>query len=282
MMKTILVLTDFSYAAYRAALYASALTHQLEADQLILYHSYELKQPVETVVPLPEPPDIERLYQESIANLTVLKDELRTFVHESSTIDIHTDDRPLLVAAEAIAAEHRAELTVMGITGKSNIEKALFGSNTLMMAKESTIPVLLVPPEARFEWIKRVVFACDLKNISQSTPAKSIRSLVHALNAKLLVLNVDTEDHDHFTPDTIHEQTLLDQLWDREDPEYHFHIHEDTAEGILQFTLEHNIQLLIAVPKQHTFFDRLLHGSLTKKLTFQTLVPLLLMKEINA
>jgi nucleotide-binding universal stress UspA family protein len=280
-MKAILVLTDFSHAAYRAALYASALTHQLEADQLIMYHSYELKQPAETVIPLPEPMDINRLHQESIANLTILKDELRTFVYESSIINIHTDDRPILVAVAAMAAEYQVELTIMGITGKSKMEQVLLGSNTLMMAKESTFPVLLVPPEARFEWIKRVVFACDLKNISESTPAKAIRSFVHALNAKLLVLNVDSENHDHFTPGTIHEQTMLHQLWDREDPEYHYHVHQDTAEGILQFTLEHNIQLLIAVPRQHTFFDRLLHGSLTKKLTFQTLVPLLLMKEIN-
>ncbi|MFA6085513.1 universal stress protein [Mucilaginibacter sp.] len=276
-MKAILVLTDFSEAAHNAALYAACLTHQLETDQLILYHSYEFKAPAE--VPLPGPSEMETLHQTSADSLTELKNRLRTFINERTLIDTLNDERPLLMAVTDITTRYQVELIVMGITGKNGLERVLIGSNTMIMAKESIIPVLLVPPEARYDKIRRVAFACDLKSVSASTPAREIRSLVHTLDAKLLVLNVDTEDRANFAPDTINEQMVLHQLWDKEDPEYHYAVHEDIAVGILEFTVEHDIQLVIAVPRQHTFFDRLFHGSLTKKLAFYTLIPLLLMRE---
>jgi nucleotide-binding universal stress UspA family protein len=278
-MKTILVLTDFSDAAANAASFAAALTHQLEVSGLILYHSYEWSPPVQTAVPVLEPANVESLHQDSLENLTLLKDRLRSFTNERTIIEILTDDRPLIMAAEAIGTQHQAGLLVMGVTGKSRLEQVLVGSNTINIAKESTIPVLLVPREAHFEKIRRIVFACDLKKVSKSTPAKEIRSLIHQLGAKLLVLNVDTEDQEHFTPDTITEQMVLHQLWDQENPEYHYINADDIAKGVAQFALEHDIQLVIAVPKQHGFFNSLFHSSLTKKLTFEILVPLLLIKE---
>ncbi|MDB5128681.1 universal stress protein [Mucilaginibacter sp.] len=278
-MKTILVLTDFSDAAANAALYAAALTHHLEVSGLILYHSYELKPPVQTAVPVMVPEDVERFHKKSIENLTLLKDKLRSFTNERTIIEIATDDRQLIMAAELIGAQHQAGLLVMGVTGKSRLEQVLIGTNTINIAKESTIPVLLVPQEARFEKIRRIAFACDLKKVSQSTPAKEIRSLIHQLNAKLMVLNVDKEDQGHFTPDTIAEQTVLHQLWDKEDPEYHYINADNIAEGIAKFALEHDIQIVIAVPRRYGFFESLFHASLTKRLTFEILVPLLLIKE---
>ncbi|MFA6085523.1 universal stress protein [Mucilaginibacter sp.] len=278
-MKTILVLTDFSDAATNAALYAAALTHHLEISRLILYHSYELKPPVQTAVPVLEPADVERFYKDSMENLALLKDKLRSFTNERTVIETLADDRHLIIASESIGAQQQVGLLVMGVTGKSRLEQVLIGSNTITVAKESTIPVLLVPREVRFEKIRRIVFACDLKKVSTSTPVKQISSLLHQLDAKLLVLNVDTEDQEHFTPDTITEQTVLHQLWDKERPEYHYTNADNIAKGITQFALKHDVQLVIAVPKQYGFFESLFHSSMTKKLTFEISVPLLLVKE---
>ncbi|MDB5032343.1 universal stress protein [Mucilaginibacter sp.] len=276
-MKKILVLIDFSRASRQAALYAAGLTHQLEADELLLYHSYEFMPPADAL--LPEPPNMELLRLASLAALTKMKNELRTYVSERTQISALTDDRPLLTAAAAIAVEQQAGLTVMGVTGKSKLEQVLIGSNTLLMARECTTPLLFVPKEALYNKIRRVAFACELENVSTATPADAIRRLVHTLNARLLILNVDTKDRTRFTPDTIDEQNALHELWDQEKPDYHYLIHEDIAEGILHFIREYDIQLMIAVPRHHNFFDRLFHDSITQKLAFHTSVPLLLIRE---
>lgn len=278
-METILVLTDFSDAAFNAALYAAALTHQLGVSKLMLYHSYELDPPIETAVPLFEPIDVAALHGDSLEKLAELKDRIRTFIRDGASIDLLTDERPLMMAAEAISIEQRAGLVVMGITGKGRLEQVLIGSNSINIAKESSFPVLLIPSAARYEKIRRVVFACDLKNVSATTPVKEIKSLIHAFSAHLLVLNVDTEDQAHFTPDTLTEQAVLHQLWDEEEPEYYYTSHDDIAEGIRQFTSEHDIQMVIAVPKKHGFFESIFARSMTDKLTFAITMPLLLIKE---
>jgi len=118
-METILVLTDFSDAAFNAARYAAAFTHQLDASRRLLYHSYEFVPPVETAVPLYEPVNVSSFHQDSIEKLSELKDQIRTFVKDGTDIDIIADERPIIKAAEAIGMEYLAGLLVMGVTGKS-------------------------------------------------------------------------------------------------------------------------------------------------------------------
>lgn len=274
-MKTMLVLTDFSDSAYNAALYAAALTHQLEISKLVLYHSYEVIPPVQTVVPIPEPIDVGNIHNE---RLTILKNNLRSFIYEGTALEILTDDRPLIIAAEAIGLQQQAGLVIMGVTGKGRLKQILVGSSTINMARESSLPILLVPPEARFEKIRRAVFACDLKNVSASTPVKTIKSLIHTLDARLLVLNVDTEDQDNFEPDSLKEQFILHKLWDEEEPEYHYTTNNNIAQGVMEFAYEHNIQLVIAVPKKRGFFESIFKRSLTERLTFDLTIPLLLIR----
>ena len=45
-MKTLLVLTDFSKTAELAALYACTLANQIQAQSIVLYHSYQAPIPV--------------------------------------------------------------------------------------------------------------------------------------------------------------------------------------------------------------------------------------------
>jgi nucleotide-binding universal stress UspA family protein len=276
-VKNMLVLTDFSEAASNAARYAAALAYQLKTRNMILYHSHEsIAVPPTTFAPVPggftESPEL------SFEKITELKDDLEDWVPEQTNIEIRTDERNLISAVNAIAEQQRIGLVVAGITGKSNIERALVGSNTITLAKDCLAPLLIVPPVAAFQPIKTVVFACDLKRVSESTPVLAIKTFLQALGARLLILNVDY-DGAHFGPDTIKEMTHLHDLWDDEQPEYHYVEQEDTVAAIMEFAGQQRAELVITVPKQHGFFERIFHRSLTKKLTYHTHLPLLLFKE---
>lgn len=275
-VKSILVLTDFSDMAANAAKYAAAVASRFKTSEIILYHS--LTVPLATDLPLVNPPVAINFYQESINKLNQLKDEIQPLVPEKTIITVRSDERTLVSAVNMLTEQHHSGLVIMGITGKSTLEKTLVGSNTITIAKECKIPLLIVPAKAVFEDIKRVVFACDLKKVSETTPTQAIKTLIHILRAKLFILNVAHEE-ENFNPDTISELAALHRLWDDERPEYHYTDHEDLVTGIMDFAKEYQAQLVVTVPKAYGFFEGLFHSSVTKKLAYHTHLPLLLFKE---
>lgn len=274
-LKNILVLTDFSDAAVNAARYAAAFATRVEAGNIIIYHSTSL--PLATDIPFEITSVAIDDQQDIKTKLDRLKDEMISLVSSEITVGTRRDERVLISAVNMLAEQLQLGLVVMGTTGRSNLKEILIGSNTTTIARESRIPLLIVPAGAQFEEIERVVFACDLKKVSETTPVEAIKTVIATLNAKLLILNVG-HDQD-FNPDMIKELTDLHGLWGDEQPEYHYTRHEDLVTGIMDFAIKEKAQLVITVPKQYGFFEELFHRGLTKRLAYHTHLPLLLFKE---
>lgn len=275
-VKNMIVLVDFSEAALNAARYAASLTHQLQTTKLILYHSYE-----SLLIPADGFGMADAGFVDSPKGgpeqMKELKEELENLVAGRTSIEMRSDERSLLTAVNAIAQQQGVGLVVAGTTGKSGLEKVLMGSNTISLAEESTTPVLVVPPGAVFKTVQKVIFACDLQQVSKTTPVLAIRTFLNTLRAKLLILNV-SQEYAIFDPKTIGELVDLHELWDHEQPEYHYINHEDIAKGIMDFAEEQQADMVITVPRVYGFFESIFHRSLTKKLAYHTRFPLLLFR----
>jgi nucleotide-binding universal stress UspA family protein len=276
-IKNILVTTDFSDASINAARYAAALSHQLRINSLVLYHSYAaLEIPSTPYAPVPW--QYEEQPEESLEKAKNIQKDLDALISTHTRIETYNDERALIAAVNEMSAKLNIGLVITSTTGKSNLERILVGSNTLKMAKHCKTPLLMVPSQITFKPIKQIVFACDLKDVSESTPIYAIKTFVHAIGAKLLILNVD-QDETHFNPDRIKEMTALHQLWDREEPEYHYIDDENIAHGIVMFAEKYQADLIVTVPKVYGFFESIFHSSITKKLAYTTHLPLLLFKD---
>jgi len=276
-MDHMLVLTDFSDAAQQAAEYAAGLTRQLKTSEMLLYHSYQsLPQPAIGSFPLA--PGFVESSEKSLEKVVALKYHLRDMVSGHTTVMVRNDQRPLLEAVNTLIEQFRTGLVVMGITGKNNLEQVLIGSHTIELAKQCMAPLLIVPQGASFKPIEKVVFACDMKQVGQTIPIYAIRTLLHALGARLLILNV----HDRSVrvdPEHIGELSQLQQLLDQEQPEYHYTDQGDIAKGIMDFADQHQADLVLTVPKAYGFFEGLFHQSVTRRLAYHSHLPLLLFRD---
>ena len=275
-MKTLIVLTDFSKAATNAARYAAALTHQFTVSRFILFNSYEFK-PVATDIPMTNQAGMAAQREDSIRKLEKSKIELQSLIAPNTDIEIMAVENALIYAVHSLTEQLHAELTVMGITGMSGFERTIIGSNTITVAREITTPLLLVPHMATFEKVNKVVFATDLKNNLRKS-ATEIKTIIKALGARLMIVNVEKSGKEHFNTGLVTEQAMLHEVWDEDDPEYYFNENDDIAAGILEFIKTHNVQMVIAIPKQHSFFESIFHKSITKRLTYHTPIPLLLLQ----
>jgi nucleotide-binding universal stress UspA family protein len=277
-MNNILVPTDFSEAAKSAAIYAVHFAKQLHVGKIVLYNAYQ--QPVATdanMTPV-ELIDFDEIREISNKGLENFKTAILPYAASDVAIETLSEYTILTEGLHNVCETHKIDVIVMGVTGGGKLDEALIGSNAVTVAKRSTVPVIIVPPGVSFSDIKNVMLACDFKKVIDTTPVKPIKQILDETKAKLFILNIDHENK-NFSADTPFESLMLDTLFYGYAPEYHFVDSTDFVEGINNFAVDKNIDLIITIPKKHGFFESLFKTSHTKKLAFHSHVPLMVIHD---
>lgn len=274
MLKTILVPVDFSPTSENAAQYALQLCKQT-GSKIILIHAYE---------PPPSFPMVEGLVytQESLRELMQQKlEELSAKLSRQEPI-IKVEqilmDGNLTDVIRQLTDAMQALLIVMGITGAGKIKETFIGSNTLSVAQQTLVPVLIIPEKANFKSITDIGLTTDFKDVTDTIPYKKINELLTNFGARLHVLNIDVNQQG-WTDDTPLQSGLVETMFEHHHPSYHFIEGEDMAEGLSNYALSHSIELLIAVPRKHNLLEKLFSGSHTKELAFHSKVPVMVIHE---
>ncbi|MDO6818531.1 universal stress protein [Zobellia sp. 1_MG-2023] len=90
-----------------------------------------------------------------------------------------------------IAADHNAELIVMGSHGTDGLEEIFIGSNAEKVVRNADIPVLVIKKEITDFTINRFVFASDFKEESIAGFEKA-KAFATMLNAELDLVYINT------------------------------------------------------------------------------------------
>ena len=261
-MTTVIVPVDFSDTSLHAARYAAQLLVGHYGVTMLLYHSYT--KPSEAAA--------------SESDLTALKETLmKLHIVKIETLSHHEED--FVDGLERAARHRRADLVIMGITGRSALAQVFFGSNTLKMAERKVCPVLIVPESAPFTAIENVMLTSDFKNTLNSTPSAPIKDFLSVFNPQLHVVNVDKDHYISLTENYEKEKQELKQMFAEYKPEFYFMRLFDIDEALNLFAEKMSIDLIIVVQKNHSFIEKLLKGSRTKTLTYHSKVPILVMHE---
>lgn len=284
-MKTILVLTDYSAPSKNAAIFAINLASQLKVENVILYNAYQAS-PVITenpVMPAATTPflDIETLREISDAGMKHFKQSIENFCPAGVKIEELTEFAALDNDVNDLAEKTQADLIVTGITGAGKIEEILIGSTALNVVKNTKIPVIIVPSDARYTSIKNVMLACDYKNVVETIPVQvetipvqPIKNILDATKADLYILNVYESDKE-ITSAKTYQQELLHSLLKEYEPQFHFEHNKDFLTCLNDFVEANNIDLIITIPKKHGFFESLFREGHTKRLAFHSHIPLM-------
>ncbi|MBC7722565.1 MAG: universal stress protein [Pedobacter sp.] len=278
-MQTILVPTDFSATAKNAAIYAIELAKQIGATKVVIFNAYEAVMPTMTIdptVPSIMPIDIETYKNISETGLERLSTDLQAACNNQVILETLSDLNSLVSGISEAADKTGANLIVMGITGGNALEESLIGSNTVDVAKAITVPMIIVPPNAVFKTIEEITLAVDLKKVAATTPTQPIKNLLDVIKAKLFVLHVnDGEDE----ADKDDQMTVLNGLLEGYNPEYFFVNNISFIDGINDFVDNKNVDLIITIPKKHSWFETLFKRSHTKLLAFHSHVPLMVVHD---
>jgi K+-sensing histidine kinase KdpD len=133
--------------------------------------------------------------------------------------------------------------------------------------------VLVVPEEAVYAPVSKIMLATDFR-INRHTNIELLIRLALSFQSHVQVLNVSDQSE-------AEEQVKLTQLKFLEDilqqvpHEYIIMSNSDITDGIKKAAAQYEPHLLVMVPQRHDFWDVLFNRSNTRKLAFQTHIPLL-------
>ncbi len=284
-MLTILIPTDFSDAAEKAAEFAIHLADQNRIN-LVFFHEYHSKRPPATgqseqqqLLKEVKEEHTERLVNHVKALFIRLNKEYR-----SDRVDFYLSEGFNLPENIVEAAQHYSvDLIMTGTTGANSLGKKLFGSNTSNLMTISRFPVLSIPPSFTVKSLDRLALATTLTHINSELIR--IMDIVKILNVGLDVFFVypNFPEHvnlDDYTPRDL--EVTWRQKFGHEDVRFYF-VHtsdtNDTRAGIEEFIHLYKPCVLAMFMRERSLFDKVLNASLTANVVNYLKLPVLSIKD---
>lgn len=169
---------------------------------------------------------------------------------------------------------NQINMIVMGTKGASGLTKYVLGSNTVSVMDVSRIPVLAVPARAQFKNFKNIVYAADLKYLEEEVEAMKL--YLKLLDATLHVLHVcdKTKNEEELQANV---KRILKQV-DYRKSTVNIKTGKPVDRAIDSYVKELKADMVTMFTHKRTAYENLFHRSMTKKMAFQSHVPLLAFK----
>lgn len=268
MTMRVLLPTDFSENAEHAIQYAIDIVTKTNGELYVL-HAYDL--------PYSERSMTTSLLEEMKINAEQNMDDFEKT--KLGPANIHYKCKvvlgnPIRLIKET-ATNQNSDLIVMGTKGASGLEEFLIGSNAASVIHNVELPVLIIPSQAQWKDIKKIVLATDLDLKGKELPLERLKKIATILGAKIEILHF--QEH---KGNVMGNRDLIEKVLGDTPHSYSISkTKEDLHKSILHYCEEHNGDVVAAITKHYGFFEGLFHKSLVSKLAYHTVIPLLALHE---
>lgn len=261
-MINIIIPVDFSETSLNAAQYGVKMYANRADVTITLYHFYKNED------------------DDLTANMNYLQSLKNNYVQYLPNIDVLQESGDEFIdSLAAFAHVKQAFLIIMGLTGKSSFAQHFSGSNTLKIAEKDICPVLIIPSHVSFKSIEHVLIASEMKEVGETPVLLAVKRVLKDIKPSVHILNVDESHYISLTESYKTERDKMETLLAEFKPEFYFMRQFDFHESVNRFIEDKHIDMIIMGPKHHSFFDRLFKTQHTKKMLYQSNIPVLVVHE---
>ncbi|MDO7852466.1 universal stress protein [Hymenobacter convexus] len=278
MQPTFVVMTDFSDAAEGALAYATRLANLVDG-QLVLLHVLEDQVPVLLESPLA--PVAARLRSRPPASRSSV---LGRLTYEARQLPVPAEaevaDAPLGTALHRLMAHRYPQLLVLGRAhAHAWFEHLLTQSHPAAAVEETHVPVLLVPEDWPWSELPRhAVVAADGEPLPLTAACQNLAPLLARLPLTTTVVHVAAHAHGPSRAAEALEAVRQTNLFGPLDGNSVYDVREIApAAGLLHAVRELDADLLVVMPRPHSFPGSLFHHDVTAELLRTSPVPVLVL-----
>jgi nucleotide-binding universal stress UspA family protein len=176
------------------------------------------------------------------------------------------------------------EITKDGLTpwlvviGNNTDENTSWPDDILVDAlKRLKYPVLAVPQGMAYKPIRKVCFAFDNKHNNNGQALAQLKDITTRLGAELFVLNAQVAGADGNNTNDIDE--TVKSILAPANPKFQVLQAANIDTAIQEYVATNNIDILVLLPRKHSFFEGLFHKSHTKAIAHHTHIPIIALHE---
>ncbi len=260
-MLQVIVPLDFSETSFNAAHYACNMYKKRNDVNIILYHYYSASEDV---------PAAQNYLDTLQKELVLLANNVEVYIESGDNF---------IDRLAAYAHVKGAYLIIMGLTGKTPLAQRFSGSNTLKMVEKNVCPVLIIPESAKFSKVDNVLITSEMKSVQEGPTLLAVKRVLSDFKPSVHILNVDDSHYIALTPAFKAERDKMEELLKEFNPEFYFMRLYDFHEAVNLFAGDKDIDIIIIAPQYHSFYERLFKTQHTKKMIYQSKVPVLAIHE---
>lgn len=256
-MKTVLVPTDFSEVASNAIDYAANLCAAMHRSLLLLHVEKEK-------------------HSTSQGRPEMICKRIRQQFPEVQCDYLLTWGSDVATEIAETATRLELDLIIMGTQGTANLEKMIFGSNTVAVIGKANCTVVSVPRGALFRPLKRLLFATNFEPDDVNTAVR-MTNLARTFGASVVVAHVVDDPNYEDEAKTRIEEFCNEVKASTGYPHVAHRVEiENTVPMGLDTLIEAvNPDLLALSTHRRNFFEKVLHPSITQKFAERSQIPII-------
>ncbi|MEO9209458.1 MAG: universal stress protein [Ginsengibacter sp.] len=276
-MKQLLVPTDFSKAADTAIDFAVHSAKTLPAE-ITLLHSFETGDSTYADYVGVNKEFNRNMISDANAKLDVLKKGIEKDHGIVVNTMVSTDS--LLDTITKFGKDHKVDLVIMGTLGASGLKGKLWGSRTSALIGKTNVPVMVIPNE--YTWKKPAKMLLATNQFEEKPAVLNYVFEMAGLYMATIQVAVFTDEDDDKAQIFLDNQKKIGEYKAflkttyNEDTLSSVHLSGENFDETLQgFIKENEVDILIMVTYQGSFWSRLFNPSKTKRMSYHTTIPLL-------
>ena len=270
-MEKILFATDFSKNAEKAFHFALKIAEKHDAE-LIMLHVFDMP-PVYGHPYLIGPDEMKR--QAGISWESYLKKFFEQFITDLEPTFIAVQNNSISKGILSVIKEHKPDLIIAGVKGKSVLKEIFIGSATKVLLKKSPVPLLAVPEKARYRGFQKVIYASDLQDFDLNSLEQLIE-VVKPYKPDIKFVHICTEDQFRDKEKMEWFKNLVKENISYEHISFELLLSDNIFAKLNTYIKENDFDLMVMLEKEHTgIFERLFHEDLVWTMEFNTSIPIL-------
>jgi nucleotide-binding universal stress UspA family protein len=277
-MKKILVPTDFSKPAVLASEVAVDIAKKAGAEITLLHVVEEVSG---SSINIEGEATYEGNWEDKIYTMKLIekaKKQMARFATDPKFSDVKVRQELRIGSPyhgmNAIIAERKVDLVVMGTSGRSELEQMIIGSNTEKVVRHAHCPVLTVHNKPANKEFKNIVYATSMSK-EEEVFSKIVRRTQQLYDSTIHLVRINTPGN--FQRDAIAKKYMQDFAKKLQLKNFTINVYNDITEeeGIIYFADSIDADLIAMATHGRTGFAHVLAGSIAEDVVSHARRPVL-------